>query len=592
MTAAEPGMNGESPIRPGKDRTGGMRNAGSPTPAVFPPPESMRPTIVGRDFVVSAGHPTVAQVMAEVMAQGGTAVDAGVTGGLLSNVIQVDMCNLGGVAPTLIRSAVSDRIYVIDGVGPWSREVTLDAFLSRHGRQMPLGSPVGVVPAAFDAWCTALSRFGTWRLSDVIAPAIDYAERGFPLDLRSAKALELLGNGFSSYETSRVIYWPKGRPPRPGEWLVQTDLARTLTRLAACDSGPRAEGIAAARSHFYKGDIAQELIAFHRATGGWLNVDDLAAYESPVETSPEIIFRGWRVATPGIVCQGPVMLQALAILEGLPLENMAHGSPEHLHFVAEALKQGFAERERHYTDPAFADAPISELLSEDRISALRAEIKPDTALPGAADETPLGRGRSDTTYVAAADAAGNVFSSMPSDTIDGGPVAPSLGFFVSPRGVQSRLEPGHPAAIAPGKRPRLTPAPAIAVNNTTGEAMAIGCPGGDMIPQAMTQSFLNMVVHGMTPQQAVEAPRVATFSHPGSFYPHPAFPKRLAVEGRIAADIRAALAAKGHVIYHWPEFEFDAGGVSIAGSRILTEGEPPVLVAAADPRRITYAAGR
>ncbi|MCY3997252.1 MAG: gamma-glutamyltransferase [Rhodobacter sp.] len=586
------GMDCGTSVRPGSDQTGGMRNAGSPTPAIFPPPESMRPTLVGREFAVSAGHPIVAQVMAEIMAQGGTAVDAGVAGGFLSNVVQVDMCNLGGVAPTLIKTAGSDRFHVIDGVGPWSQSVTLEAFLKRHDGKMPLGSPVGVVPATFDVWCTALSQFGTWRLADIMGPAIDYAERGFPLDPRSAKAFELLGNGFAKYEASRAVYWPRGRPPRPGEWLIQADLARTLSRLAACDGGTRADGIANARELFYEGEIAERIIAFHQATGGWLTVKDLAAYRSPVETAPETSFRGWRVATPGMVCQGPVMLQALAILDGMPLERMAHGSPEYLHAIAEALKQGFAERERHYTDPVFATVAMEELLSGGRIADLRDRIDPECALPGAAGEATSGRGRADTTYIAAADAAGNVFSSMPSDTIDGAPIAPGLGFFVSPRGVQSRLAPGHPAAIAPGKRPRLTPAPAIAVNESTGEALAIGCPGGDMIVQSMTQSFLNMVVYGMTPQQAVESPRIATFSHPGSFYPHPAFPMRLAVEGRVPEATRAALAAKGHIIYDWPDFEFDAGGVSIAGRRVLTAGEPPVLVAAADPRRITYAAGR
>ena len=181
---------------------------------------------------------------------------------------------------------------------------------------------------------------------------------------------------------------------------------------------------------------------------------------------------------------------------------------------------------------------------------------------------------------------------MPSDTVDGAPIAPGLGFFVSPRGVQSRIDPKHPAAIAPGKRPRLTPAPSIAVNEASGEALALGCPGGDMIVQAMTQSFIDMVCYGMTPQQAVETPRVATFSHPGSFYPHPEFPRRLAVEARIPPEVRTALASKGHVIHEWPDYEFDAGGVSIAGTRIVDSGGAPVLVAAADPRRITYAGGR
>ena len=169
---------------------------------------------------------------------------------------------------------------------------------------------------------------------------------------------------------------------------------------------------------------------------------------------------------------------------------------------------------------------------------------------------------------------------------------PGLGFMISPRGVQSRLDPDHPAAIAPGRRPRLTPAPAVAMNDATGEGLALGCPGGDVIVQAMTQSLVDMVAFGLTPQQAVEAPRVATFSHPGSFFPHPAFPRRLAVEGRVPRPVRDALVARGHVLHDWPDWEFDAGSVQIAGRRILAEGGAPVLAAAADPRRCAYAAGR
>lgn len=585
-------MDGSPHITPGENQTGGMRNAGSPTPAIFPPPESLRPTIVGRDFVVSAGHPVVAQIMAEVMARGGTAIDAGVAGGLASNVVQADMCNLGGVAPILLRVAGSADLWAIDGVGPWGHEVTLAGFLERHNGEMPLGSPPGVVPAAFDAWCTALARFGTWRISDVLAPAIDQATSGTVLDQRTAKAFELLGNGFSGYESTRMVYWPQGRAPTAGERLYQPALGRTLARLAACDTGPRETGIAAARALFYKGDIAAELIAFHRATGGWLTREDLAAYCSPPYHPPRVGFEGWQVATPGIVGQGPVMLQALGILDGLALGAQPRGSVAQLHLVAEALKLGFAERERFYTDPHFADTSIEALLDPAHLAALRARIDPERALPGAAAAQAPGRARCDTTYVAAADAAGNLFSAMPSDTIDGAPIVPELGFFVSPRGVQSRLEPDHPAVIAPGKRPRLTPAPAIALRPASGEALAIGCPGGDMIVQAMLQAFIEMACYGLTPQQAAEAPRVATFSHPGSFHPHPAFPMRLAVESRICADTRAGLAALGHDIHLWPDFEFDAGGVSIAGHRVLDQGGAPVLVAAADPRRITYAAGR
>ena len=157
------------------------------------------------------------------------------------------MCNLGGVAPSLVRPAGSSRVWAIDGVGNWGREVTLDGFLARHGGEMPLGSPVGVVPAAFDAWCTLLSRFGTWRLRDAIAPALDLARRGFVLDEVTATALRILGSGFSAYPSSVAAYWPKGRAPRAGETLALPDLARTLSRLSACDDAlGREDGIAAA----------------------------------------------------------------------------------------------------------------------------------------------------------------------------------------------------------------------------------------------------------------------------------------------------------------------------------------------------------
>jgi gamma-glutamyltranspeptidase/glutathione hydrolase len=588
-------MKDQSPhisMTPGADQTGGMRNAGSPTPAVFPPPPSMRPTIVGRDFVVSAGHPTVAQIMAEILAAGGTAIDAGVAGGIASNVVQVDMCNLGGVAPTMIRPAGHREVWAIDGVGPWSHTVTLEGFLARHEGEMPLGAPVGVVPAAFDAWCTALDRFGTMRLADVMAPAIDQAHGGMVLDAVTATALRILGKSFDNYPSSRAIYWPEGRPPRDGERLVQSDLAATLQALADCDRGDRSSGIAAARALFYEGEIAETAIAFHKAEGGWLTREDLATYRSLPYHAPSVRFRGWDVATPGIVGQGPVMLQALGILEGFDLEALAHGSADALHLIAEALKQGFAERERWYADPAFAERPVDDLLAADHLAYLRGKVDPARAAIGAGAAPNAGTGRFDTTYVAAADAAGNLFSSMPSDTIDGGPVIPGLGFMISPRGVQSRIDPDHPAVLAPGKRPRLTPAPAIATNPTTGEGLAFGCPGGDMIVQAMCQSLVDMLVWGLTPQQAVEAPRVATFSHPGSFYPHPTFPRRLAVESRVPVDVRADLEGRGHVIHDWPDYEFDAGGVQIAGSRVLSVGGTPVLVAAADPRRCSYAAGR
>ena len=571
---------------------GGMRNENAPTPCVFPPPESMRPTIVGRDFVVAAGHPLVAQVMADVLERGGSAVDAGVAGGLASNVAQVDMCNLGGIAPIVVRPAGSDQVWSIPGVGVWGREVSLEAFRARYGDDIPLGSAGGIVPAAFGAWIAALERFGSWSFAEVVSPAISLALDGFPLDLRTAAAIEIMGRSFAAWESSRATYWPRGRPPRFGETLVQPELGATLERLAAAETGAsRSVRLESVRQAFYDGGIAEAMTALHRADGGWLSRADLASFRTPVELAPSIGFRGWRVYATDLGTQGPAMLQALGILERLGIESYEPLSADSLHLMIEALKLAYLDRERNHCDPAFAPIRQDRLLAPDYVGRMASAVRMDRVIEdGGAGEVTEARPRLDTTYLCAADRAGNVFSAMPSDTLDGAPILPGLGFFVSPRGVQSRLDPANVNALAPGKRPRVTPAPAIA---TAGDqAIAFGCPGGDVIAQAMLQAFLNLAAHGMTPQQAVESPRVATFSFPGSFFPNPAFPRRVDIEARIPAAVRNELARRGHEISLWPEWEFDAGAVAIAGRLELGGCDGPVLAAAADPRRSAYAVGR
>ncbi|MCL4186468.1 MAG: gamma-glutamyltransferase [Rhodobacteraceae bacterium] len=576
----------------GADAAGGMRNADAPTPSVYPPPESLRPTLVGRDWMVAAGHPVVAQIMADVLERGGTAIDAGVAGGIASTVVQPDMCNLGGIAPVILRQAGSGYIHAISGVGTWGREVTLQAFLSRHGGDMPLGSAVAVVPAAVDALLTAL-RFGTRGFAELAAPAIRLAEEGFPIDARTATALEIMGRSFAQWESSRAVYWPRGRAPMPGEWLRQHDLARTLGTLAAAEAGAgRAARLEAVRRAFYEGEIARRLVAFNRFTGGWLTEADLAGFRSVLAPAEELGFGDWRVASTDYASQGPVMLQALGMLAPGVLRDAGPGSAEALHRIIEALKLAYADRERHYRDPAFAPEPLGRLLEPGYLAGLAATIGAQAAAPLPPRAASPSRPRFDTTCLCAVDSAGNAIAVVPSDTLDGGPIIPGLGIMASCRGVQSRLDPADPNAIAPGKRPRVTPAPALALNSATGEVLAIACPGGDMIVQAMLQVFLNIAVHGMLPQVAVEAPRVATFSFPNSFFPNPEFPLRVDAEARIDPAALAELSARGHLLHPWPEWEFDAGGVLVAGRLALGGADGPVLVAAADPRRSGHAAGR
>jgi gamma-glutamyltranspeptidase/glutathione hydrolase len=575
------------------DSAGGMRNPDAPTPSVYPPPESMRPTLVGSHYMVSAGHPIVAQIMANVLERGGTAIDAGIAGGFASTVIQPDMCNLGGIAPIVLRTAGDRRIWSAAGVGPWGAATDLDAFRDRWSGDIPLGSATGIVPGAPDALLAALARFGTWSFTDLIAPSIAYARDGLVLDHRTAIALEIMGRSFCQWESSRAVYWPRGRPPLVGEVIRQTDLAGTLETMAAAEAGSdRADRIERVRAAFYDGPVAEALVSFNRADGGVLDRADLANFRGALVEAPQVDHGSWRVATTDFTTQGPVMLQALGILSAFDLKEAS--TADALHLAIEALKLGFADREAHYCDPNFARTDQNQLLGADHLAKLAGRIRMDRALGSDLSASGQARPRFDTTYVCAVDRAGNAISVMPSDTLDGSPIVPGVGAIVSCRGVQSRLDPDHVNALAPGKRPRITPAPALAVRSggPDTQVLAFGCPGGDVIIQAMMQAFINLTVHDMLPQQAVEAPRVATFSFSNSFFPNPAFPGRVDIEARISADVRAGLARRGHALEHWPDWEFDAGGVMMAGLLDLGGVDGPALYGAADPRRTCYAVGR
>jgi gamma-glutamyltranspeptidase/glutathione hydrolase len=576
---------GAAPADGGRRLTGGAK--------VLPPPESLRPTIVGTRYVVSAGHHLAAAAAARVLDRGGNAIDAGVAAGLASNVVLPDMCNFGGVAPILLRPAGGDEVWSVAGLGTWGAGATLEAFRARYGDRLPQGPGNVVVPGAPDAWLTALERFGTWSFAEVAEPAIELAEDGFALDPRAAFSISLHA---ADWDTNREAFFPGGREPRPGDVLRQPDLAALLRRLAAAgDGADRRDGIAAARSAFYEGEVAARIVDFNGAGGGWLTLADLAAFRAEVAPAVSRRYAGWLVHTPGPWCQGPALLQALAILDGFDLPALGHNTAGYLHVLAESVKLAFSDRERYYGDPRHVDVPLEELLTDEHAAELRARIAPATALPNLPTLREPHLRRSDTTYLCVVDRDGNAFSATPSDTLDEGPIVPGLGIVVSPRGVQSRLDPAHPSVLAPGKRPRLTPSPALALGPGEGadrRVWAFGSPGGDVILQAMLQAFLNVVEFGMTPQQAVEAPRVASFSFPNSFYPHIEPHGLLKVEGRIAEDVRNDLAGRGHDVAIWPDWEFEAGSVSLALDLEVPGAAGRVLAAAADPRRSAYAIGR
>jgi gamma-glutamyltranspeptidase / glutathione hydrolase len=572
--------------------------------------EAYRPTIVARRWVVSSGHYLATLAGARQLERGGNAVDAGVAAGICLGVVKPDIVSVAGVAPILLWLAAERRVVNVAGLGGWPRRTRPEVFAADHGGVIPDGLLRTVVPAAPDAWLTTLARHGTKSFAEVVEPALTLARDGYPIQPSLADTLSRREALYRRWPENAAIYLPAGRAPRAGEILRQADLAATLQRMvdaeAAARSRGRADGIGAARDEFYRGETARRIAAFHAEHGGWLTAEDLAAFRVKLEEPVRTRYRELEVVGCGPWSQGPVLLQALNVLESIDLRALGHNSPSYVHTVTEALKLAFADREAWYGDPDFVAVPIDGLLSKAYAAARRALIDPRRAWPSmpppgefpgspppraarspAPAAAPAGeRSGADTSYVCVIDPAGNAFSATPSDVSYDTPIIPGTGLAVSSRGSQSWLDPAHPSGLAPGKRPRLTPNPALAFRGGQLE-LAFGTPGGDVQCQAMLQVLLNLVEFGMTPQQAVEAPRFATYSYPGSFAPHEDHPGLLCVEARIPEATRTALAELGHRVEAWPEWDPKAGSPCLS----RRDPETGVLQAAADPRREAYALG-
>jgi gamma-glutamyltranspeptidase / glutathione hydrolase len=553
---------------------------------------------IGTRWAVAAGHTLASEAAARVLAAGGNAIDAGVAAGFCLGVVHPDMVSVAGVAPILVHVAATGQTWQVSGVGPYPRAASPQYFHSRHGSQIPPGLPRTVVPAAPDAWCTALERWGTMSFADIASAALDHAERGVPVSDFSAFQMTSNADKYRRWPTSAALYLKDGRAFQAGELLVQKELAETLRRMARAEAaagGTREAGVRAARDEFYRGETAKRIAEFHRTHEGLLTAADLAEFSVEVEPALLGAFGAYDIAVCGFWCQGPVFLQMLNLLDGVDLRALGHNSPAYLHRLVETVKLAFADREAYYGDPHFVDVPAERLLSLDYARARQALVG-ERAWPGAppAGEVAERRERAmpiaggstdslDTSYVAVVDEHGNAFSATPSDPNVDSPVVAGVGCVVSPRGSQGWLDAAHASVVAPGKRPRLTPAPAMALAD--GRAvMPFGTPGGDVQQQAMLQVLLNITVFEMPPQQAVEAPRVASRSFPDSFWPHTMAPNKVEAERRLPADTRAALAAMGHDVAEWTDWEWRAGAVMA-----VKVGPDNTRWTAADPRRGSHA---
>jgi gamma-glutamyltranspeptidase/glutathione hydrolase len=554
---------------------------------------------IGTRWAVAAGHSLAAEAGARMLGAGGNAIDAGVAAGITLGVVHPDMVSVAGVAPILVHLARTGETWQVSGVGPYPRASSREYFVSRHGGQIPPGLPRTVVPAAPDAWCSALERWGTMSFADVAAPAIEHAGRGFAVSAFSAYQMGTNAAKYRRWPTSTALYLREDRAYRMGEVLVQRELAETLERMAAAEKragGSRAAGVRAARDEFYRGETAKRIAEFHRANDGPLTAADLADFSVEVGPALRTTFDAYEIAACGFWCQGPALLQIFNMLEGVDLAALGHNSPAYLHRLVETIKLAFADRDAYYGDPNFVTVPVARLLSKAYAAERRAlarerawkEMPPAGEAAARRELLPLAGGSDalDTSYVAVVDAEGNGFSATPSDPNVDSPVVAGVGCVVSPRGSQGWLDPDHASVVAPGKRPRLTPAPAMALRDGK-LLMPFGTPGGDVQQQAMLQVFLNVAVFGMPVQEAIEAPRVASRSFPDSFWPHAYAPGKLEAERRIARETRDALAERGHEVSEWPEWEWRAGAVCA-----VKVGADGTRWGGADPRRGAHSIAR
>jgi gamma-glutamyltranspeptidase / glutathione hydrolase len=593
-------------------------------------PTTYRPEVVGKVGVVAAGRHFAAEAGMRMLARGGNAIDAGVAATFAAAVTEISHFGLGGEVPIILYLADRKDVVVISGQGVAPRAASVDLF--RAQGSIPTNGPsAGAVPAVVDALAIALAEFGTLSLADILAPAIALAD-GFPwyhyltrYMTQELEAIERIPSGARIY-----LQGPGATVPLTGSLFRQPQLATTLRALVQEEQRHLGEGrkaaIYAARDRFYKGDVGQRIAKAVQEAGGLLTADDLARYRGRIERPTRGSFRTrhgtFDVFKTGFWGQGPVLLQALAILRGFDLERMGHNSAEYIHTVTEALKLALADRDAYYGDPEFAKVPAAALLSDAYAAERRKLIDPlaanntirsgdpwrfeprsgtdtrpparrHTFVPASVAERVSATGSPDTTTVDVADAKGNLFSASPSSAwfFGGVFVAGDTGVPLGNR-MQAFIlyEDGHPNLVQGDKRPRTTLSPTVVLRDGK-PWVALSSPGGDSQDQQALQVLLNLAVFDMKPQEAIESPRFNSLHHHWSFGRHSFGDKQLRAgvlqaEDRIPADVVEALRRLGHRIDVLGPFMMDTG-TALAG----VDPKHGTLFGAADVRRERFVVG-
>lgn len=569
--------------------------------------QTMRPVIRGRHAAVATMKAEATEVARRILDAGGNAFDAAVAGQAALGVTDFSLNGVGSDAVLLVYNVKDKKVYSINAEPRAPKLATIEWYEKNNGGKIPESDGLlsGGVPGVVDAWYTLLDRWGTMTFAQVLQPAIDLAENGFPLSERGASYIAG-SKKILKYPTTVKIYLPNGHPPTAGELLKNPDLARTLKKLVEAEkanqSKGRHEALKAARDRFYKGDIARDLAAFSEANGGLFRYEDFAEYTVEVETPVSIDYRGYQIYKNPSASQGPTELIALNILEGYDLKGLGHNSPDFLHASVEAVKLAMADREKYLGDMDFIKIPYDGLLSKDYARERRKlidpakaslDLRPGTPATGAAlildrpvHEVLDGNAPhdGDTSYVAVVDKDRNMVSFEPSlhSLFGTGVVMGDTGIIFNCRGDYYSLVRGEANALAPGKRPRSTLQSTLVTKD--GQPYAImGSPGADDQVMRTMQTLINMIDFGMNIQQAIEAARWSSRSFPASPFPHTMYPGDMAVESRIPEATRQALIAKGHKLRVDPPWSLGSN----AG--IVIDTATGVLSAGADPRVDAYA---
>jgi len=561
---------------------------------------SWRPTIVAQHGMVAAGHPLAAEAGMRILKAGGNAIDAAIATWAVQGEVEPGMTGLGADMFVLYYNAKSGQVKFINGTGFAAQAATIDFYKSKGG--IPDEGPLSIaVPGAVSGAAYAVKTYGTKPLTEVLAPAIEIADNGFPITEALAQGLQSGKAKLAKYPSSTRLWFKDGKPLAMGDIMRNPDLARTLRAIAA--QGPDA---------FYKGDIAKNTTAFLKANGGIITEADLAAMAAFEDTPVHVNYRGVEVYECPPNSQGYVMLEALNILEGYNLKEMGRNSGPYLHAVTEALKLSFADRNAYIGDPKFVpNIPMAQLLSKEYAAARRSQIDPNRAIvgepapgdPRAMKPTTAGQAQvysspqttptvvkpfdpdeilNLTTYLTVIDKDHNMVS-LTSSLLSGfgsGIVVDKGGFFMNDRMRYYYLDPKNVNSLQPGKRVRQTINPAMALKDGK-PWIAFGTPGADTQPQTQLQFFLNVAEFGLNVQEALEQPTVISNSFRDSYYPHDVKGKLL-TPAMLSKTVQDALSAKGH--------QLDIRNVKGVGSvkAILIDPRTGVLMGGVSPTGDSY----